>query len=171
MSITIVTEVRGENSNSYNTVAELTTYFEANAIFDVIWTAFSVDEKNEFAVLSTRGIDRMPFRWYKYDEDQALEFPRSGEDADIIPQKVKEAQAEMLIFIYNDQDATTSQSESTQTVESVSVYQGVAVKFGGGSSLKRNDKQMVTGGTLEAVQGLLRYWLVGTGSAVFDIVR
>ncbi len=171
MSLTINTTVRGENANSYNEIAGLDSYFEANAIFNAIWTAFSADEKIQFAVLATRGIDRLAYINYKYDIDQALEFPRSGEDSTKIPQKVKDAQAEMLLFIYNDQDSTTSQSGSELSVESVAIFQGVSVKFGGGSSDKRDDKQMTTGGTIEAVQGLLREWLIGTGSAVFDLVR
>jgi len=171
MALAIDTTIRGEDANSYCTLVELNDYYEANAIFDVFWDALSDTEKTQFAVLATRAIDRMDFVNYKYDEDQALEFPRVREDSDEIPDKVKQAQGEILIFIYNDQNATTSQSDSSDTIESVNIYQAVSVKFKSGDLTKVDEKQSASGGSMETVKNLLRDWLQPVGAGTFDIVR
>ena len=171
MAITIDVTVSGEDSNSYITLAEASEYFEANNAFSTLWLALATDAlRNARIVNAARAIDRYSFTSYQadYSTPQAMAFPRACDDTSKIPSKVKDAQAEMIIFQYTDIDSSTGQSSTSQTIQDVDVYQTVKIGYKENESVVVDKKQQASGGSIEAVEALLSQWMTGDS---FEIVR
>lgn len=180
MAITIDVTPAGINANSYNTLAEADTYFEADLEFDALWSALTNDQKKARLVTSTRGIDRYPFvsrkfRDFSFDQnEQALEFPRLSDlRVDLIHPRVKKAQLEMIKYQYHNTDTITGESELNQEVIKVNVHQVVSVGMKDHVSGEAKDSKQLIGSSIEAVEALLRPWLRDgiRDSGPFDFTR
>lgn len=159
MAVTIDTSVSGESSNSYASLAEINTYMEAHPLFYATWAALTDAVKNTWLVYATRAIDRtFRYRGARYDCDQALEFPRSftddNTDEGAMPQKVKDAQAEMIIYLYKHISSDDLSPE--QEISELAIGRGAL-------SMKFKDKKpdyRSGGGYLDTVRSLLRTWIL-----------
>lgn len=78
MAVTVVVETGEslEDSNSYVTVAEATTYQEANP-YGSAWAAYSETKKAQGVITASRILDQQ-FQWngYKSNAAQAMQWPR-----------------------------------------------------------------------------------------------
>lgn len=158
MSITIDASVSGTASNSYSTIAWLDSYFEADPWFDTTWSGLGEEEKKQWAVTATRAIDRLSFYGTRYDGDQQLEFPRDITDEHTdegdMPDNVKNAQAEMIKFLY--MRCNTTSGEPTREISEVSVGKGeVMTKF----TEWKDPGYALAGGYPEAIRSLLGIWI------------
>lgn len=159
MAITIDASVGGISSNSYITLVEANTYMEAVPWFASTWDGLTDAVKNSWLVFSTRSIDRMKFQASRYDTDQALEFPRTITDDQTdegdMPQKVKDAQCEMIIYLYNHM--STDDGSPEREIEALGVGRGALnIKF----KLSERPEYNLVGGYSDAVRSLLREWLL-----------
>jgi len=180
MVLSLDTTVAGVNANSYGTLAEADDYFLADVQFNPIWTAFTEAIKIQRIVSAARAIDRYPListklrgPYYGVDE-QAREFPRLNDvDTTIIHCKIKYAQFEMIKAQYLDQDTTTGQSGSAKQVKSIGVYQTVDLEFGLSKTIDTELLEQAAGGSLAAVEALLRPWLSDDArhGGTFEFVR
>ena len=91
------------DTNSYVDISYADAYFEDK--FGATWSSILTTDKSKLLVTATRILDNF-FSWIgeKYDEDQALEFPRYEDDPDdsIVPTKIKQAQCELAQYIYDN---------------------------------------------------------------------
>jgi hypothetical protein len=163
MAITIVTTPGGATSNSYVTLVEANEYFEGVNWFDSTWAGLTEAVRNSYLVLSTRAIDRLNFQGGVYDTGQALQFPRdfTNEQTDYgaIPQVVKDAQCEAIIWLYN----RNTDGEPSIDLKSLKVGRGALdVVF---DEQKQPDYSMA-GGYPSAVKALLRYFLISANNVV-----
>jgi len=156
MSIIIVTTAQGSTSNSYLTTAEATSYFEQNPLFYSVWDAIS--NKNTWVTFSAKAIDRLSFRGVRYLSTQSMEFPRDINDdyttAGEVPQAVKDAQCEMLIYLKIHTDNGTMKPHPLLS----SVTNDTAVT----TSYFDKDNTMeytAMGGTKQSVENLLKTWI------------
>ena len=175
MTITIVATAAGATSNSYVTQAEATAYFEAKPGFYALWSAMTDATKNAWLVESTRSMDRFGFVGYKYDTDQALEFPRSypdlesvysfaaiGEVNGEVPQRVMDAQCEMIMYLYSK--GLTTGGDAERGVLSIKIEGAIDVTFDPKEESDSDDS--VLSGSLSAVKRLLDPWLSSVGDSV-----
>ena len=160
---TIITTSAGSTSNSYITTAEATTYFTNNPLFYTTWDIIS--DKDSWVLWSAKAIDRLSFSGQRYDVNQSMEFPRDITDeyttAGIIPQVVKDAQCEMIIFLRMHTDNITMKPH--QLLNSIDI-DGGAIK----TSYQQEDLSMkysVIGGSMEAILNLLKFWVGGKYTA------
>ena len=117
MATLVVEDGTGKtNSNAYCTLDEADLYHEMRLhVSD--WTGASDDDKEAAIMWATSLLDTLvTWNGYKYDEDQALLWPRDGVldragydiDVDEIPQFLKDATAEFArILIATDKTAET----------------------------------------------------------------
>ncbi len=167
MAVTIVTTKSGETSNSYITLAEANSYFDAVPWFSSLWDALYNDEKNARIVQAARGIDRLPLDGDRYLDEQAMEFPRditdqSTDDGEI-PQKVKDAQCELIIWQYQHTDSTTGDAD--RQIDEVSLGRGeISVKY---SQYKKAEYNLA-GGMPDSVRALLRTWVLSSSNIMID---
>lgn len=105
MALIIDATVSGANSNSYATLIEAKTYFDARLHTD-IWTDSTDDVKNKALAMATRRIEQEKFYGDRATNTQKLKFPRvnigylDGVLLDsIIPEMLKEAQFELAIHL------------------------------------------------------------------------
>jgi len=105
MVIALDTTVGGASANSYISLADADTYLEPHPDFST-WDALSDAVKNAHLVQATRILDTEYFEGWKYDESQALQFPRSSQSVvdsytavTAIPPNIKNAQCEQAIFL------------------------------------------------------------------------
>lgn len=167
MSITIVTDASGSSSNSYITLTEANNYFEAVLWFDSLWDALTDAQKNARIVQAARAIDRLNFDGARYLDEQAMEFPRditdqSTDDGEI-PQKVKDAQCELIIWQYQHLDSSTG--EPDRQVDEFSIGKGeVAVKYSQYKTVENN----LSGGMPESVRALLRTWIISRNNVIIE---
>ena len=159
MSITIDATVSGEDSNSYVTLVEANSYLEAVPWFYATWSALTDAVKNSWLVFSTRAIDRMNFVASRYDEDQALEFPRTITDDQTdegdMPQKVKDAQCEMIIYLYKH--VSTDDGSPEREISSIGIGRGALdIKF----KDSERPEYAIVGGYPDSVRALLRGWVL-----------
>ena len=100
MAITLVIEdgTGVVNANSYITVAEAKAYAESRGV-----TLGSDDSIAANLVLAADYMETTgPYKWYPYSDSQALVFPRReriGAPSLGVPEKVKKAQAQLLLDI------------------------------------------------------------------------
>jgi len=162
MAITIVTTACDE-SNSYCTLAEVNTYMEGVPWFDSTWDALSDAVKNSWLVFAARAIDRLKLKGSKYDNDQSMEFPRTVTDdytdEGYVPQKVKDAQCEMIIWLYNHVSIDDGSPE--REIDSVALGRGaLEVVF---SKFVSNNRDLA-GGYPETVKSLLVHWVISSSN-------
>ena len=113
MAATINATIKSETANSYVTLAEANSYFETVPDSST-WTNKTDDQKNRALISATREIDNLVFYGDRCDEDQALKFPRTNYQVDIvelscstIPLNIKYAQYELARALANDTGAIT----------------------------------------------------------------
>ena len=106
MAITVVTTAGAANANSY--VA--TSYVDSSAeetTWEASWSGKTADEKNQLVVRATKAIDRLHFRGYPTNEDQALLWPRTNAykasgllwDSDVVPAPIEKATAHVAAWL------------------------------------------------------------------------
>jgi hypothetical protein len=111
MPLTVDATVGGVNSNSFQTVAEIDTYFLARVPSSVAaqWNALTTAEKSAAAVMATTWITAL-VHWTQYPTSttQALPWPqtnqlkRNGQDYianNVIPQELKNCHAEVALYL------------------------------------------------------------------------
>ena len=113
MAATINATVKGENANSYVTLAEANDYFDTSPDSST-WTNKTDDQKKRALISATRWIDTLVFYGDRCDDSQALKFPRNNYQVDgvelacsKIPNNIKYAQYELARALANDTDAIT----------------------------------------------------------------
>ena len=106
MAVTVIETVGGATSNSYNTVAEITTYAD-ETVWLADWTAKTADEKAQLAARATRALDSMALSGRPASDTQALQFPATGAykpsgamwATDAIPVPIKRAHAHLATWL------------------------------------------------------------------------
>jgi hypothetical protein len=175
MALTITTTAMSASANSYVSLAECDAWFEAIIGFWATWDALSSAEQNARIIESARAIDRFRYRFIggKTDEDQAMEFPRAAELT--IPEAVKRAQYNMLIYLMANPAVSASGSSIQSGGGGAGVITGVEVpgvvkvayseRRAGASGTDATAKI----GTIEAVMAELAEWLTGGASGANSI--
>ncbi len=128
MPVTVIETPGATNANSYQTVAEIDTYFGARVptIVANLWLEAEPTDKDAAAVLGTKWMEAL-IRWtgYTTDVDQALSWPRIGmlkrngrayvPDTEI-PRELKDAHAEFsLLLLRGDRLAESSAAVASLT--------------------------------------------------------
>ena len=113
MAATINATIKSETANSYVTLTEANSYFET-VPSSTTWDDKTVDQKNRALIAATRWIDTFVYQGDRFDENQALKFPRTNYQVDrvelscsTIPNNIKYAQYELARALANDTDAIT----------------------------------------------------------------
>jgi hypothetical protein len=94
--------------DTYITLVEATTYFESR-LNTTLWDSATTANKEKALKQATQMIDFRDYKGRRYSQLQILKFPRSGlrddgvdlDDSEV-PQKVKNAQCELAIYLLND---------------------------------------------------------------------
>jgi hypothetical protein len=135
MALTIDATVGGETSNSYATLEEIEELLEAEILVGA-WADLDDDEeadlllKQKALIQATRLIDQVLFKGVRTNQNQALEFPRTGVRIDpnmiipsaIIPHDIKLAQALICVDIVNrTSDPTIANMSSLSGVYRINV--------------------------------------------------
>ena len=118
--------IGGNSAESYNSVAEADSRFGDDLFFGDIWSALTTTKKEQWLRFSTRSLDLIDqWQGVRQSDSQSLEFPRIDYsphlksayqiykhlrehplqrlfEPNTIPDKIKEAQYQMLIFLYNN---------------------------------------------------------------------
>ena len=149
------TTIGGSDSNSYLEVEEAAEYFSADVHFFQKWQSMTEEEQTSWLRLSTRTLDRfenyLGTRQYNF---QALEFPRIPV-RDVIPQVIKDAQAELCMFLVNNK--TTAEALDTREVSNMSVLNGLLkMDYSGKKDL---EAERTGGGAISTVKQMLAEWL------------
>ena len=125
MAATISATLKGENSNSYVTLAEADSYFETVPNSST-WTDKSDDAKNRALISACRWIDSLNYYGDRCEEEQALKWPRNNYEVDnvelactAIPKSIKYAQYELARALANETDAITGNKGTDGTYEQV----------------------------------------------------
>jgi len=115
MALTVTETVGDADANSYVTVAEADTYFEAHPEYQT-WDKIYTSDKGRWLILATSAIDMEPIDGDKATTtltsgvpDQALRFPR-GVESDYIPIAVKLACYEQAVHL-SKTGTTSSRTE------------------------------------------------------------
>lgn len=91
----------------YGTVAAANTYF-ASLLRRDLWFDASAEDREKALVAATNQIDRLNFKLLPTASDQALQFPRTEEDADVlvttVPTDIEKATYELAYVFLNDVD-------------------------------------------------------------------
>jgi len=129
MAIEIIATVNASDANSYNTIGEMTAYYEASP-YRAWWEALDADAQKELAVYSTINLDNsFDFVGRKSSSTQSLAWGRSdvydkdGYEiaSDEIPVNIKYAQNEMAYFISVNEGSTQDNSIKKAKVGSLEV--------------------------------------------------
>lgn len=130
MALSVVATVGASTANSYDTVANADSYFEAHPDW-ATWDKLNTSEKGRYMILATRMIDAENIDGDKYDTtttsgvpDQALRFPRAVDYLDgtlIIPVPVKHATYEQAVYLAKSGTNNTRAELQAQGVRSVSI--------------------------------------------------
>lgn len=168
----LVTTVGSQDSNSYLTLIEANDYFSAHPNFHSVWQEMPEERQVAWLRQACRVVDQFAtFRGTKQYSFQSLEFPRvmgwnrgrrkswtswpnpATEIADnMIPTAVKDAQAEAVMFLVNNQ--TSAGAVDTREIASQKLLNGlVETSYSGARNL---EAERVGGGTVETVRHLLR---------------
>ena len=136
MAIVFDATVAGTTTNSYVTVAVADDYFEryVYATGQKQWPSGSstatITLKENYLMAATANIDKNLFISEKYDEEQALQFPRymqedMTEDVDVIPTDIINATLEEALGVING-CGSTAQCDGivSQSMGSTSVQYG-----------------------------------------------
>jgi hypothetical protein len=127
MALALVATVGAATANSYATLVNADSYFEAHPDYTT-WDALATPAKERYLILATTLIDMEPIDGAKYDTtttsgvpDQALRFPRVVDYIDatkVIPRAVTVAMYEQAIEM-----ARTGTSSTRQTLQSEGVVE------------------------------------------------
>ena len=130
MSVTVVATPGASNANSFQTVAEIDTYYESRVPASVAdeWRDADSDEKDAAAVMATR-VMTASILWTGYETDvtQPLPWPRegmflrNGRDYvanNVIPRELKDAHAELSRMLLTT-DRTAESDVAAQGITSV----------------------------------------------------
>lgn len=105
MALVIDATLSGANSNSYVTLAEANSYFEAR-LHTSVWDAASDDDRNRALAMATKRIEQENFYGDRASSAQKLKFPRVNIGYldgilldDTIPNILKESQFELAIHL------------------------------------------------------------------------
>lgn len=170
MALTLVATAGASNANSYATVAEGNTYHEAH-LYASTWNPAIDAKKAQALVWATRLLDEhIDWDGEKATTTQALRWPRTGMedldgidvDDDVIPQKVKDATAELARLLIAA-DLTTEASESS-----------IAKLKVGAIEIEYGSPEMAVSETIpDAVFFMLRQWGVvrKRGSGAIPLYR
>jgi hypothetical protein len=127
MALTVTATVGDADANSYVTVAEADTYFEAHPEYQT-WDKIYTSDKGRWLILATSAIDMEPINGDKNTTtltsgvpDQALRFPR-GVEGDYIPIAVKLACYEQAIHL--SKTGTSSSRTELQNQGVIEVQSG-----------------------------------------------
>ena len=138
MAATISATLKGENSNSYVTLAEANSYFETVPNSST-WTDKSDDAKNRALISACRWIDSLNYYGDRCDEGQALKWPRNNYEVDdvelvctTIPKNIKYAQYELARALANETDAITGNKGTDGNIEQVKLGE-IEVKYSSNS--------------------------------------
>ena len=125
MAATITATLKSATANSYVTLAEANTYFET-VPDSTTWTNKTDDQKNRALISATRWIDGLNFYGDRFDESQALKWPRNNyhvDDVELactsIPANIKYAQYELARALANETDAITGNKGTDGVYEEV----------------------------------------------------
>lgn len=171
MALTLDATPGGETANTYATLAEMDAFLEEKINFFPTWSAFPDQTKFAYMISATRAIDRYNIRGVPVNNDQALKFPTTTQltstfdPAAEIPDEVKRAQGEMIIYLVQGVDSSTGQV--ADEIAEVDVFEQVRIKYRDFKSNSSADQ--AAGGNLDAVEAELREWLAGENS--FDVVK
>ena len=134
VAATISATLKGENSNSYVTLAEANSYFETVPNSST-WTDKTDDAKNRALISSCRWIDSLNYYGDRCEEEQALKWPRNNYEVDnvelvctAIPSSIKYAQYELARALANETDAITGNKGTDGNIEEVKLGE-IEVKY------------------------------------------
>ena len=134
MAATIDATIKGENANSYVTLAEANSYFET-VPDSTQWDNKTDNKKNRALIAATRWIDSFVYYGNRCDDGQALKFPRNNYQVDgvelacsKIPNNIKYAQYELARALANDTDAITGTTGKEGNISEAKLGD-LAVKF------------------------------------------
>jgi hypothetical protein len=165
MAVTLDTTVAGPSANSYVSQEDADDYYAADPIFDSVWGALNSDTKNQWLISAGRALDRFQFIGSKYkdfdaSDYQSMQFPR---DVDVstteIHPNVVRSQLEILKYLYYNIDSSTGQSNLTQELKKIGVYQTVDIEYKDNITVDSKDARRVAGASIEAVYSLLNPWM------------
>ena len=114
-------------ATSYVSVAEATDLLSLNPVMSATWVALDSAEQESYLIWASRYLDyHVQWEGYKTVETSGLRWPRSCVtdvdglyiDTDVIPEAVKEATAQLAIFL-TASDAAQSGGESSNLPEGV----------------------------------------------------
>ena len=125
MAATIDATLKGENANSFVTLAEANAYFETVPSSST-WDDKTDDQKNRAIISATRWIDVLNFYGDRCSNNQALSWPRNNYHVDrveltcsAIPSDIKYATYELARALANDTDAVTGNTGTEGLYEEV----------------------------------------------------
>jgi len=125
VAATIDATLKGENSNSYVTLAGANAYFET-VPSSTTWDDKTDDQKNRAIISATRWIDSLNFYGDRCSNNQALSWPRNNYHVDrveltcsAIPSDIKYATYELARALANDTDAVTGNTGTEGLYEEV----------------------------------------------------
>ena len=175
MAATINATIKGENANSYVTLAEANTYFETVPDSST-WTNKTDDQKNRSLIAATRWIDSFGFYGDRCDDGQALKFPRNNYQVDgvelacsKIPNNIKYAQYELANALANDTNAITGTTGKEGNIEQAKLGD-LEVKFSTASQNTGSVNNIMD--VYPWLQSYLgAYMLGGAGSFQMRVVR
>ena len=131
--------IGGTSSNSYGSRAEFTTYINKYTRLGRILPEVSDGELlDQLLIIACENLDRA-FTWLGFPtdyENKALEFPRSGLwdhrgkpiENNVIPQKLKEAQFEYALYMY-EHDLYTSSRNEVDSLNSISISGNINASY------------------------------------------
>jgi len=164
MALSLDTTVAGSAANSYASLAEAAAYFEAVPSFAATWAELTEEQQAAWLIEAARAVDRHDFLGQRYEQDQALAFPRRLPDGSvaatdiegvlIVPATVKAAQLEAVRWL--KREMADDDSADDRAAEEVSLAGAVALDFG------QNRPSNLAGGTGPAIRALLRDYLTGS---------
>ncbi len=92
----------------YGSVAGADRYF-SELLYGQLWSITSLERKNKALVQATRMLESLPFYGNKYDETQALSFPRNSSTT--TPAEVEQATYELANALLKGADAETERRQ------------------------------------------------------------
>jgi len=107
--VEIVATAKSETANSYVTLAQANTYF-LGRLYVTDWTDAGNDTRNRALISAAERLDQEEYDAIKSDADQALKWPRDGlydedgnsVDSDTVPQRIKDAQCKLALYMLAD---------------------------------------------------------------------
>ena len=183
MALTLDTTIGGADANSYANRTEADDFFCSVRSFFAFWDNLTDGAQDIRLVEATRALDslRAMFLGNPVTTTQALEFPRDCQtDTAIIPDEVKEAQFQMIIYLEANPALTatgvtsvSSNAEGDQLLTQVKALRGLAeVSYAETRNRNSATDMRVKDGTMEAVIAAMQEYLIGGGiSSSFSFLK